>query len=221
MASQDAAFLPLIDHTSGVWGPGDDFEHALRRKRDVLLAAAHATGQSTVLDLGYGNDLAAGDGPYGAVISAQGLEHIADRRSTRNRYLRVAREFFLRVREVTAPGTWFALHTVTVNRLPRDRDVLRALSTATRELRLGQRCARAEEIAMACATSWEVTEFDTRRPDYLRTVREWSARLATADVRATLGDERHRHYERLVDAVELAFEHDHLSLAQFILRRID
>jgi cyclopropane-fatty-acyl-phospholipid synthase len=162
--------------------------------------------------------------PFDAVISIDMFEQIATpQQAMRGEHMQVFRHFFRRVHRWTRPGAWFALQTVTLNRLPRRADHIRDMAEATRAVLPGSRCGRLDEIVQACGAWWEVREVFTRRADYVRTCTEWLRRLhaAEAEIRERWGDRIYQEFDLYLRTCVLSFELNYLSLAQLALRRID
>ena len=204
-----------------LWAEGDDLADAEARATTLLHEAAGVRTDSRVLDLGgpaaaEALRRAPTDPAFDAVVSLHGLEHLATPgQRARGEHLPVLRAFFRSVRDRTAPGAVFAVHTITANRLPRRLDPARALAEVSHALPLWSLCWRAEEIVRACGGTWEVRTVDTHRRDAVRTVHAWLDRLHATGQAIT------EEHEDLLRTCARAFEDSHLTLTRFTLHRVD
>jgi cyclopropane-fatty-acyl-phospholipid synthase len=162
--------------------------------------------------------------PFDAAVSIEMFEHIATpAQAARGQHMAVFRDYFRRVHDWTRPNAWFALHTITITKLPRRSDHIRDMAVATRTVLPGSRCARLDEIVQACSATWEVMSVATRRQDYVRTCEEWLRRLRAnkETIRSRWGDRTYDEYDHYLRSCVWAFDLGYLSIAQLALRRIN
>lgn len=161
---------------------------------------------------------------FDAVISIGMFEHIATPEEARaGKHIAIYRDYFRRAWEWTNPGSWFGLQSVLGGLVPRNRDDLREIASATYTIFPGAITPRLEAIIASVNPYWEVMEVATRREHYARTSAEWLRRLRSheAAIRERFGGERFEEYDRYLSACVMAFTKGYQSLVQMRLRRID
>jgi cyclopropane-fatty-acyl-phospholipid synthase len=161
---------------------------------------------------------------FDALISIGMMEHVLSPEEARaGRTIDVYRRYFELAHEFTRPGAWFALQTITRERMPRQRDHAREIGWATRTIFPGSLAPRLEDIVVAMSPFWEVIVLRTGRDDYARTCEHWRARLRSheTEIRRRFGDAQFDQYDRYLTACILGFTHSYLSLARFSLRRLE
>lgn len=162
--------------------------------------------------------------PFDAVTSICMFEHIATPEQARHgQHVDVFRDFFGRVHGWTRPGARFAMQTILIDRLPRDRHHIREMAEVTAAVLPGSKCARLHEVVKASGAHWELQRLVTRRPDYVRTLREWHRRLVAHEpvIRERWGDRVFAEYERYLRGCAVAFDRGYLTVAQISFRRVD